>query len=913
MQTNWNRVKDLFADAAELPLSERAAFLDRECAGDAELRTAVERLLIHAGDTVTQELLPEAPRHSLSPGEVLNGRFRIVRFAGAGGMGEVYEAEDLELGGSVALKTVKPALLDDPQFLSRFRREVQIARQVTHPNLCRIFDVAHDQGRVYLTMEFLEGETLSALLRRRGKLSADAALPVARQLLEGLAALHGCGIVHRDLKPGNVILAQSSQGLRAVISDFGLARALARSEDAPSLSATGHLLGTPDYMAPEQLRGEPASAASDLYALGLLLYEMVTGRKAYPGGGGIENAVQRVLEPPTPPRQHAPELPLRWESAILRCLEREPSRRAASAAAVIEEIAGSGPGPGPFSRRTSLLVAAGIFLAVLAAFFVGLRLTGRGDDPASKTAQRVALLPLTVISDEPELRIFALGLMDTITGRLSQYDANGTEPLLVVPASEVRAQGAVTASDARAKFGATTAVEGSLQSQGDRVRLQLTLIDTQKKVQLETVSLEEPRGNALRLQDLAVVRLANALNAQLQARYASEQDEMSPIEPGAYEYYLQARGYLQRSDQKQSIESAVQLLNKALSLDPKFALAHASLGEARLYQFEQTRDAKLMEEAVRSGQRALELNSAVAGPHISMGMIHMGTGLHAEAQRDFEKALELDSRNSAAFVGLANAYQAQKEYAKAEATYRKAISLRPGDWAGYKALGLFHYNRGEFEKAIEAWRRVIDLNPDNASGYLNLGGAYARLENWREAEKLWTRALTIAPNQVGTLTNLGKAYLETGRYPEAIRMYQQAIDGGSGKFYRIWGNLGAAYERSGQPAKALEARRTAVETLEKDLLINPSLAGTHSALAFYRALVGRSDWRVPLERSLALAPDDAGVVQQAAETLSVAGERERALEYLARAFRIGYPRSGALRSEFLKNLVPLLDKQAGAK
>lgn len=391
MPTNWDKLKELFTDAAELPAPERPAFLDRKCAGDAELREAVERLLDQTGETATQDLLPVRARRSLSPGNVLSGRFRIVRFAGAGGMGEVYEAEDLELGGRVAVKTLHPGLLDDPRFLTRFRREVQLARQVTHSNICRIFDVANDQGRVYLTMEFLEGETLGTLLRRQGKLSPDAALPVARHILEGLAALHEHGVVHRDLKPGNVILAQSSQGRRAVISDFGLARALTHTDEGASLSSTGQLLGTPDYMSPEQLRGEPASPASDLYALGLVLYEMVTGKKAYPGGRGIENAVQRVFEAPTPPRQHEPDLPPHWEAAILRCLERDPGRRPGSATAVLDEISGSAvlPKP-PVSRRTGLFATAGIFLTVLAAFFAGSRATNRGDGPGLTLRSQLA-------------------------------------------------------------------------------------------------------------------------------------------------------------------------------------------------------------------------------------------------------------------------------------------------------------------------------------------------------------------------------------------------------------------------------------------------------------------------------------------------------------------------------------------
>lgn len=336
----WDKVKEIFSDAVELRPAERPAFLDGACEGDSELRASVERLLAQADLTASLAILPPKPRHSLSPGDLMTPRFRIRRFVGAGGMGEVYEAEDLELGGTVALKTLRPAYGEDASFLGRFRREVQLARQVTHANICRIFDVGNDAGRVFLTMEFLDGETLSAYLRHTGRLPAETAGRLMRQLAEGLGALHEKGIVHRDLKPGNVMITQSSGGTRAIIGDFGLARALESSGDATSLSVTGHVMGTPDYMAPEQFRGEPASPASDIYALGLVMYEMVTGKKAFPGGQALENAVQRATEAPSSPRLHATEISPEWEALILRCLERDPAKRPANTNEVLAGLAG---------------------------------------------------------------------------------------------------------------------------------------------------------------------------------------------------------------------------------------------------------------------------------------------------------------------------------------------------------------------------------------------------------------------------------------------------------------------------------------------------------------------------------------------------------------------------------------------
>ncbi|MFN7922066.1 MAG: tetratricopeptide repeat protein [Bryobacteraceae bacterium] len=901
--TNWGKVKEIFSDAVEVPDAGRAAFLDRACAGDTELRSAVERLLAQVNETGTEELLPAASHQSLTPGNVLSGRFRIKRLAGEGGMGEVYEAEDLELGGSVALKTLRPSLLEDPLFLGRFRREVQLARQVTHHNICRIFDVGHDHGRVYLTMEFLEGETLAQHLRRVGKLGVDAALPIARQMIDGLAALHGRGIVHRDFKPGNVILTQDSGGLRAVIGDFGLARAFSGDGTRTALSTQGHVMGTPDYMSPEQLRGDVATPASDLYALGLVLYEMVAGRKAYPGGQALENAVQRVLEPPTPPRQWAPELSPSWEAAILRCLERAPEDRPPSAAEVVGQLTGTTPIPKTRAAKQRLwrwvAAAAIFFLLAVAAFVWRPRLTVQpGTD-----RQHVVVLPFRVLGDEPELRVFADGLMETITSRMSQYEGPNSQ-LLVVPASEVRQQGAKNASDSKTKFGASTAVEGSLQAQGNRIRLLLTLVDIKQMRQAGTVLVEEQRSNAVSLQDAAVIKLANALNLNVQPRLAREMQQVNPIAPGAHEFYLQARGYLQRTDQLSSIDSAISLAKRALEADSGYALAHSALGLAYWHKYELTRDPKFVEQAISSGRKGVELNSGLPETHVSIGRIHLGTGRNQEALTDFEKALSIDDRNTEAYQGLATAYANLKQYEKAEATYRKAIALRPGDWNGYRQLGLYYYQRGDYDHAIEQYERVVSLAPDNAMGYVNLGVLHFLKGSFEKARANWQRALELDPDRVSTLQNLAKLEDETGKTGRAIELWQHALKVNPRSF-RIWQSLAAAYERTGDRERKREALNEAIRLVEAEILVNPNQADLYTYLAHYRAMAGSGSFEDLLQKAIKLAPNNPDVLVRAAETYAMTGQEQRALDYIRSAMANGYSADALKQSRTLRALIPL--------
>jgi hypothetical protein len=344
------QVESILAAAVEIGSeTERRQFVEQACAGDAELKRRVEELIENhfragsflespaAGLTGPYQHVPETPRSPVvpppsaqaidqarfTPGELLDRRYRIVALLGQGGMGEVYRADDLKLGQSVALKFLPATLAQDPDRLARLHQEVRLARQVSHPNVCRVYDIAEADGQPFLTMEYIDGEDLAALLRRIGRLPEDKGVELARQMCLGLAAAHERGVVHRDLKPANVMLDGRGQ---VCITDFGLAGF------ADTLGGADLRAGTPAYMAPEQLAGQGVSAKSDLYSLGLVLYELFTGRKAYAG-------TERD-RPPSKPSSHVRGLAPAVECAILRCLARDPADRPASAYDVLAGLPG---------------------------------------------------------------------------------------------------------------------------------------------------------------------------------------------------------------------------------------------------------------------------------------------------------------------------------------------------------------------------------------------------------------------------------------------------------------------------------------------------------------------------------------------------------------------------------------------
>ena len=285
---------------------------------------------------------------AVADGTVLAERYRITRFIARGGMGEVYEAEDLELHAPVALKMMRAEMAADPRAIERFKRETHLARRVTHPNVCRIFDVGFVPSaglRVpFLTMELLAGETLSEWLSRIVRLTPEEALPLAGQLAAGLQAAHDAGVVHRDFKSANIVLVPTRDegGLRAVVTDFGVARASDGLDFAATHSSTRGIVGSPGYMAPEQLQGGEATAAADVYAYGVVLYEMVTGHLPFEEKTALLTALRRLEHPPTSPRVHVPELDAVWERVLLKCLACETALRFVSVAAAYQALGGDG-------------------------------------------------------------------------------------------------------------------------------------------------------------------------------------------------------------------------------------------------------------------------------------------------------------------------------------------------------------------------------------------------------------------------------------------------------------------------------------------------------------------------------------------------------------------------------------------
>ncbi|MBP7587124.1 MAG: protein kinase [Thermoanaerobaculia bacterium] len=556
-----------------------------------------------------------APEPIFTPGELVARRYRIARYLGQGAAGEVYGVEDLQLGSRVALKVLRPGTSRDPQAIERFKREILLARRVSHPNVCRIFDLgAHerassDEGGAealhFLTMEWLEGETLARRIQEAGAFDEGPAVAIARQLCRGLAAAHDAGVVHRDFKSSNILLVPGPDGERAVITDFGLARSSNQSAEGVTLTEAGGLLGTPAYMAPEQVAGLPASPASDLYALGVVLYEMLSGSLPFHGESPLEVAVKRLREPPTPIDTYRIGISARFRATIERCMAREPEARFASAEAAIRFL--DPPtvliaAEGPHHRRLSRVVVAGAAAAaVLALAWLAWRMRSAGapiatdarasaaqSAPAASASPRraIAVLGFANATGRPEAQWLSSALSEMLTSELAATDAVRAVPGEVVAQARQDLQlslssalGPETLARLRRILGADLVLLGSFTAQGGaeaplRVDLRLQATDGSytrpfsiegNEARIFTLvreggaSLRRELGiEALSAAAVPALEVAHPASAEAVRLYAGGLEALRSFEPG------RARDLLERS----------------IATDPEFPLARAALAAA---------------------------------------------------------------------------------------------------------------------------------------------------------------------------------------------------------------------------------------------------------------------------------------------------------------------------------------------
>jgi tetratricopeptide (TPR) repeat protein len=893
----WTQIKEIFAVVVECPADARRSTITELCQGDTELESQVQELLSQH-EQMGSFLEGSSPGDEggdgqlLASGEILANRYRIIELLGSGGMGQVYEAEDKELGERIAVKVIRQETPFGSGLLDRLRREVQLARRVTHPNVCRVFDLGYhrhnDQEFIFLTMELIKGETLTARLKREGKIAPPEALLVCRQLCQALAAAHQAGILHRDFKCSNVMLLGTGDQVRAVVTDFGIARLIQPTEDQQSLvTSHGMVLGTPAYMSPEQLVGEKLTAASDIYSLGLVLYEMVTGTRPFQDKSSWTETLRRLTTPPPAPAKVVPELDSRWNATILRCLERDPAKRFSSALEVTEFLIGSG-------RRWSRLSAR----ALVATACAGLLLAGAGFAfrhrlwPAALPQQKhIAVLPFTFNGTDDGNRATAYALAESLTGNLTRLQAS-ERSLWVVPWKEVRSQTADHADRAAASLGVNLLVIGQLQKDTNKLRLHAVLKDAASLQELRSKTIEIPISEMVTLEDKLLEHIAGMLQLHVPPQTLHHLPVDATTEPGAYEFYEQGRGYLLHfsSSTPEDADRAINLLEKAIQKDANFALAYANLGYAYVTKFSSTKDVTWLNKARQNCNQAIALNDKLAPAHLTLGLIQKATGDLEGAIHEYEQALQLDPTDDETLNRLSLAYDEAGKLLQAEALLKDALKRAPGSWVHHNDLGYFYYRHADYAQAEPLFRIATELAPDNPLGFYNLGGVYLAEGKYKDAETILSKAINIKPT-AGAYSNLALARQYQGHYEDAAAMFEKAAQLRPTDD-RLWLNLGTAYQLAGNQSKAAEAYVKAARLAEKAVSLRPRNGAVLALLSLYNAKLGeKTQAQDEIARALRLSQNEPEVLFNSALVYELIGQRDRALAALRSALRAGYSMS----------------------
>ena len=818
----------------------------------------------------TREQVPS--RVSFAPGQPFGDRYTVIEEIGAGGMGQVYKAVDRKLGKPVALKLIRPHLAARAGGAQRFRRELALAREVTHPNVCRVHDLGEIDGILYISMEYVEGQTLDRLVHSVGHLSPRQAIALGRQICAGLQAVHERSIVHRDLKPGNIMIGRSGQ---ALVMDFGMAY----QHGDQRLTDAGVVLGTMAYLSPEQARGQPTDPRSDVYAVGLMLYEMLTGRRPPGDGIALPLALRESGERCPPPSRFAPEVHAALDGVVMRCLEREPARRYASARELEQalEHAGtalsSGSAPLPLAQRSrswTALVAAVSAAALVAAAMMARR---SWQAPAAAAAPRsVALVPLGY--NGPREKAYLKDVLPLVMGNALK----GSPRLQVAPFASSRTFGAEDDPRLVARqLGVQCVVQGKLDVRGEAYEVSLrTTGDDGRIVWTKTVQGEV--GGLLPRADQLSAEVAGVLGAEAAPPRGSRPAE-------ALEDYVRGRALLEGWDVDRNYARAEEAFARALAADPRFAEAHALMAMALWKHYKETREPERAREALESAERAVSLAPALPEGHLALGIVELGRGRSAEAAASFQRAQDLAPADDAVCRRIAEAYAALGRHAEAEAMYGRAIELRPAYWESYNGQGTFFLAQGKLDAARASFQKVIDLRPDGDIGYTNMASALILGGQLKEAEPLLLAALRIKPGPA-VHNNLGFVYYSTGRFDAAAREFRQAVE--DVESANRWGNLGDAYRQLGRSAETRQAYGRAIELGQAQLRVNPRDGLARAALAMWLAGDGRcAQARKETELAALDAAANPTVHYYAAVASSICGDRAAAVRHAVHAVERG--------------------------
>jgi TolB-like protein/predicted Zn-dependent protease len=787
----WQNCTDLFNIAIEQPPNERAAFLERSCDGDEVLRRKVELLLKYhdtSGDFIKSPAFKVAPELLAGDPEALIGQhlgcYRVDAIAGVGGMGVVYLAWDERLERKVALKLLPQSMVENEAELGRLKREARTASALNHPNIVTIHDIGEVGCTHYVATEFIEGTTLRERITKSA-IPPNEAVDIAMQVASALCVAHRAGIVHRDIKPENIMLRPDGY---VKVLDFGIAKltlqetfgttTMLRAQPAPQQSLA---FGTTRYMSPEQAMAQQVDARSDLWSLGVVLYEMLAARTPFEGETAADVMAAIFDRDPQPLKHCAPIVPPALQSVVDRSLRKDPAERYQTAEEMLSELRAIKEKADGIAARGARWIAVAAVAAMLAGLALFYAWRGGRTPPAHANAvidKSIAVLPLQNLSDEKENAFFADGVQDELLSNLSKI-----KDLKVISRTSVmqyKSGARRNLKEIAQQLGVSNVVEGSVRRSGDHVRVSVQLIDAHTDRHLWGENYDRKVADSVSLQGELATEIANAVGATLSPQEKARVVAKPTNNPAAYDAYLRARaipvgwGFNAEGD----VESAIRLYREAVKLDPNFTLAWAYLSIAQIESYR----LGVQQNAARLGASKDSLDRALAlDPNLSE--VHLARGYHHANANDYTAAL---------------------------VEFRRAEQGLPNSADVIQAIALVQRALGHWDEAVADLQRAVELDPRNVRASNNLALTYCAMRRFPEALATLDRILAWAPTNARALLTKADALIATGNLQEAEPLLANAdVPANRRAMY-------ALFQRNYAAAIEILSRDLAVERRQRD-------------------------------------------------------------------------------------------------
>ncbi len=719
----------------------------------------------------------ETPIGKFIRGATFADRYEIIEVLGKGGMGNVYRVEDTNTKEEIALKLIKPEIASDKKTIDRFRNELTTARKIRHKNVCGMYDLGEHKGTHFITMEYVSGEDLKSFIKRSKRLSIPSAISIAQQVCEGLAEAHRLGVVHRDLKPSNVMIDKEGN---ARIMDFGIARSLRTK----SLTGEGIVIGTPEYMSPEQAEAKDIDHRSDIYSVGVILYEMVTGQLPFEGDTPLSIAMKHKSEIPNEPINLNSQIPDMLNDVILKCLEKDKDKRYQTSRELAAELTSEVFSPqktslsdrGKYPKSVRITAAALLFILIgLAGYFVIDRFFPATETPP-KTADTsgwknsIAVMPFQDLSPEKDLENLCFSMVLEINNRLTplgdSLKVSATRAVMFLKDSQK------TPQEIGRELGVNYILEGYIRTDKNKILIWAELVNAETASQVWAQDYESDNEHIFDVQ--------NKIAADVQAKIAPDSSPIpetdQPENFEAYEYYIKGMNFINGryliSHQEKDFADALIMFKKSIDLDPNYALAHTGLAWAYQHHAILTLSAKYAELTRKHIEIAFQLDPNLAGAVAGKAYVHRAEGEYDLAFKLYKKALKIDPNDSKVNHLIGMFFEYFGLYHQAIKYFSRAAELDPFYTWALHASALYLVKIGEYEKSIVYLNKALEIDQKDIICLFYLASIHIRKKEFNKAEEAITKAEEINPDRTSIQVFKARLLAAKGEKEKALAIHK---------------------------------------------------------------------------------------------------------------------------------------------